>query len=71
MLLDFRAPFNWLRAALRPPPAVSSSAPRDLACPLLHPHAPLPASLATARGVGASRPTDNTAGSPLARTWRD
>ena len=43
MLLDLRAPFNWLRAALRPQPAVSSSAPRDLACPLLHPHAPLPA----------------------------
>jgi hypothetical protein len=43
MLLDFTAPFKTLRAALpwrhssAPPP------PLDIACPLTHPHLPLPA----------------------------
>lgn len=35
MLLDFRALFNWLRAALRPQPA--GSPPPDVACLLAQP----------------------------------
>ena len=42
MLLDFAAPFNWLRAALRPQPPCPL-APPDCLCPLTHPDAPLPA----------------------------
>ena len=42
MLLDFAAPFNRLRAALRRAPA-RPPAPLDLFCPLTHPAAPLPA----------------------------
>jgi Transposase DDE domain len=42
MLLDFTAPFNRLRAAFRRPPARPPDLP-DIPCPLIHPHAPLPA----------------------------
>jgi len=42
MVLDFTAPFNRLRAALRRPPACPP-APPDVPCPLTHPDAPLPA----------------------------
>jgi hypothetical protein len=42
MLLDFTAPFKRLRAALRPQPPCPP-VPLDLACPLTHPHVPLPA----------------------------
>ena len=42
MLLDFTAPFNRLRAALRPRPPCPP-APPDIPCPLTRPHAPLPA----------------------------
>jgi hypothetical protein len=41
MLLDFVAPFNWLRAALRRAPDCPSATP-DTPCPLTHPDAPLP-----------------------------
>lgn len=40
MVLDFAAPFNWLRAALRPAPTCP---PPDVPCPLTQPDAPLPA----------------------------
>lgn len=39
MLLDFAAPFNWLRAALHPAPACP---PTDVLCPLKQPLARLP-----------------------------
>jgi hypothetical protein len=42
MLLDFAAPFNRLYAALQRSPA-PPPVPLDSACPLSHPHAPLPA----------------------------
>lgn len=42
MLRDFTAPFNRLRAALLRPPARPLDPP-DCPCPLMHPHAPLPA----------------------------
>lgn len=63
--LKERAAFQaWKQQQAQP------AAPAPVTAPATS-HAPLPASLATARGVGASRPTDNTAGSPLTRTWRD
>jgi hypothetical protein len=42
MLLDFTAPFNRLRAALRRQPACPP-VPPDIPCPLAHPDVPLPA----------------------------
>lgn len=42
MVLDFVAPFNRLRAALRRQPACPPPPP-DVPCPLTHPHLPLPA----------------------------
>ena len=42
MLLDFTTPFKRLGAALRCPPARPPDPP-DSPCPLIHPHAPLPA----------------------------
>jgi hypothetical protein len=46
MLLDFTTPFNRLRAALRHHPACPPTPPDD-PCPLIHPHALLPAWVAT------------------------
>jgi hypothetical protein len=46
MLLDFAAPFKRLRAALRRLPPCPPVPPPDL-CPLMHPHAPLPAWVAS------------------------
>jgi hypothetical protein len=71
MLLDFTAPFNRLRAAFRR----TSPYPPDDPCPLVHPHAPLPAWVASDplvqhyRALLGDPPWDQFPERPTDRAW--